>query len=79
MITAIDHIELIVRDVKAHVAFFEKLGFELLLWTDHHGGSADPNQGFTPIGNDVGAVVIRGQLAHGCDPLFGYFCVGYFF
>ena len=41
MITAIDHIELIVRDVKVHVAFFEKLGFEVLLWTDHHGGSAE--------------------------------------
>lgn len=41
MITGIDHIELIVRDVKAHVEFFQKMGFELVTWTDHHGGSAE--------------------------------------
>jgi catechol 2,3-dioxygenase-like lactoylglutathione lyase family enzyme len=41
MITGIDHIELIVRDVKKHVAFFESLGFKVLSWTDHHGGSAE--------------------------------------
>lgn len=41
MIVAIDHIELIVRDVRKHVAFFESLGFEVLTWTDHHGGSAE--------------------------------------
>ena len=49
MIDRIDHIELVVRDVKKHVAFFEILGFKLLAWTDHHGSSAElqlpgPNQ-----------------------------------
>jgi catechol 2,3-dioxygenase-like lactoylglutathione lyase family enzyme len=41
MITQIDHIEIIVNDVKRHVEFFQKLGFKLLTWTDHHGGSAE--------------------------------------
>ena len=49
MITQIDHLELIVKDVKAHVEFLQKLGFKLLTWTEHHGGSAElalpgPNQ-----------------------------------
>ncbi len=49
MITQIDHIEIVVRDVKTHVEFYQKLGFKLLTWTDHHGGSAElqlpgPNQ-----------------------------------
>ncbi|MET0741849.1 MAG: VOC family protein [Microvirga sp.] len=41
MILGIDHIEIIVRDVKAHVEFYQKLGFKLLSWTDHHEGSAE--------------------------------------
>lgn len=41
MIRAIDHMELIVRDVNAHVELFEKLGFRVLTRTDHHGGSAE--------------------------------------
>ena len=41
MIVGLDHIELIVRDVRAHVEFYQKLGFELLSWTEHHGGSAE--------------------------------------
>ena len=41
MLRAIDHIELIVRDVDATVAFFQTLGFELLTRTPHHGGSAE--------------------------------------
>jgi predicted enzyme related to lactoylglutathione lyase len=41
LITGIDHIELIVRDVRKHVAFFEAMRFEVLTWTDHHGGSAE--------------------------------------
>jgi catechol 2,3-dioxygenase-like lactoylglutathione lyase family enzyme len=41
MITGIDHIELIVRDVEAFVSFFQKLGFELLARTSHHGESAE--------------------------------------
>ena len=41
MIKQIDHIELIVKDVDAHVAFYQKLGFELIRWTEHHGGSAE--------------------------------------
>lgn len=41
MIKQIDHIEIIVKDVKTHVDFYQKLGFKLLTWTDHHGGSAE--------------------------------------
>lgn len=41
MIVGIDHIELIVRDVKEYVEFYQKLGFKLLKWTEHHGGSAE--------------------------------------
>jgi catechol 2,3-dioxygenase-like lactoylglutathione lyase family enzyme len=49
MIRGIDHIELIVRDVEEFVAFFQKLGFQLLTRTSHHGASAElqlpgPNQ-----------------------------------
>ncbi len=49
VITQIDHIEIIVKDVKEYVDFYQKLGFKLLQWTDHHGGSAElqlpgPNQ-----------------------------------
>jgi catechol 2,3-dioxygenase-like lactoylglutathione lyase family enzyme len=49
MITQIDHIEIIVKDVKEHVEFYKKLGFNVLGWTDHHGGSVElqlpgPNQ-----------------------------------
>ena len=41
MIVGIDHIEIIVRDVKEYVEFYQKLGFKLLSWTEHHGGSAE--------------------------------------
>ncbi len=41
MLLGIDHIEIIVRDVEEHVAFYEKLGFEVLLRSSHHGGSAE--------------------------------------
>lgn len=41
MIVGIDHIEIIVKDVKEFVEFYQKLGFKLLTWTDHHGGSAE--------------------------------------
>lgn len=41
MLTGIDHIELIVRDVDESVRFFQRLGFELLTRTPHHGGSAE--------------------------------------
>jgi catechol 2,3-dioxygenase-like lactoylglutathione lyase family enzyme len=49
MIRGIDHIELIVRDVEEFVAFFQKMGFQLLTRTSHHGASAElqlpgPNQ-----------------------------------
>jgi len=49
VITQIDHIEIIVKDVKEYVEFYQKLGFKLLQWTDHHGGAAElqlpgPNQ-----------------------------------
>lgn len=41
MIRGIDHIELIVRDVEEFVAFFQKLGFELVARTKHHGDAAE--------------------------------------
>lgn len=41
MITGIDHIEIIVTDLEAHVRFFETLGFEVLARTVHHGGSVE--------------------------------------
>ncbi len=41
MIKSIDHMELIVCDLDAHVVFFEKLGFKILTRTSHHGGSAE--------------------------------------
>jgi glyoxylase I family protein len=41
MIVGIDHIEIIVRDVDEFVEFYKKLGFEVLGWTEHHGGSAE--------------------------------------
>ena len=49
MIRGIDHIELIVRDIEAFVDFFQKMGFNLLTRTSHHGESAElqlpgPNQ-----------------------------------
>ena len=59
MITQIDHIEMIVKDVDAHVAFYQKLGFKLLTRTDHHGGSAElqlpgPNQPILEIHTVLG-------------------------
>ncbi len=49
MIRGIDHIELIVRDVEESISFFEKMGFQVLTRTSHHGSSAElqlpgPNQ-----------------------------------
>lgn len=41
MIRGIDHIELVVRDVDQFVAFFQRLGFELVRRTEHHGRSAE--------------------------------------
>ena len=59
MITQIDHIEIIVRDVKEYVEYYQNLGFELLTWTDHHGGSAElqlpgPNQPIIEIHTVLG-------------------------
>ena len=59
MIKQIDHIEIIVKDVKTHVEFYQKLGFKLLTWTDHHGGSAElqlpgPNQPILEIHTVLG-------------------------
>lgn len=63
MIRSIDHIELIVRDVDETVAYFQKLGFELLTKTGHHGGSAElqlpgPNQPIFEIHTATGEEVI---------------------
>lgn len=41
MITGIDHIEIIVRDLDDYVDFMTSLGFETLRRTDHHGGSVE--------------------------------------
>lgn len=41
MLRSIDHIEIIVRDVDAYVAFLQKMGFQLLTRTSHHGSSAE--------------------------------------
>lgn len=41
MINRIDHIEIIVRDAEEYIAFLEKLGFEVVTRTTHHGGSAE--------------------------------------
>jgi catechol 2,3-dioxygenase-like lactoylglutathione lyase family enzyme len=41
MLTAIDHIEIIVRDLDAYVDYLRKLGFELVTRTSHHGDSAE--------------------------------------
>jgi len=40
----IDHIEIVVKDaesMEAMISFYIKIGFELTLRTDHHGGSAE--------------------------------------
>jgi catechol 2,3-dioxygenase-like lactoylglutathione lyase family enzyme len=49
MITAIDHIEIVVRDVQEEVKFLELLGFSVIRRTPHRGGSVElslpgPNQ-----------------------------------
>ena len=41
MIRGIDHIELIVRNFDEYIEFLQKLGFELLTHTKHHGESAE--------------------------------------
>ncbi|MCL4535895.1 MAG: VOC family protein [Bacteroidetes bacterium] len=41
MITSIDHIELVVRDVEEEVGFLEKLGFRVVRRTPHRGGSVE--------------------------------------
>ena len=40
MLQGIDHIEIIVRDLDEYVAYLQKLGFELIMNTSHHGDSA---------------------------------------
>ena len=41
MLQGIDHIEIIVRDIEESIAFFQKMGFQLLTRTSHHGQSAE--------------------------------------
>ena len=41
MIKGIDHIEIIVRDLDAYMAFLAALGFEKVRETDHHGRSIE--------------------------------------
>lgn len=41
MITGIDHIEIIVRDVQVYADFLGQLGFQVSARTVHHGGSIE--------------------------------------
>jgi catechol 2,3-dioxygenase-like lactoylglutathione lyase family enzyme len=41
LVTGIDHIELIVRDLQEYVTFLKTLGFEMVRETPHHGGSVE--------------------------------------
>ncbi|MBT5432530.1 MAG: VOC family protein [Rhodospirillaceae bacterium] len=41
MLQGIDHIEIIVRDLDAYAEYLQKLGFELIMNTSHHGDSAE--------------------------------------
>jgi catechol 2,3-dioxygenase-like lactoylglutathione lyase family enzyme len=76
MITQIDHIEIIVRDAKEYVEFYQKLGFKLLTWTEHHGGSAElqlpgPNQPILEIHTVLGEENIGvNHIAFKCDDAF---------
>jgi glyoxylase I family protein len=50
MIVGIDHLELVVADLEKFISLFEKMGFEVILRTPHHGGSAEmklPGEGQT--------------------------------
>jgi glyoxylase I family protein len=63
MIRGIDHIELVVRNVEEFVGFFQKLGFELIARTKHHGDAAEmklpgPNQTIFEIHQVGGEEVI---------------------
>lgn len=51
MISGIDHIEIVVTDVPAYVAFLTSLGFEVVAETPHHGGAVElrPPGGHGPI------------------------------
>ena len=52
MVLGTDHIELIARDVDGHVDFYHMLGFELLMRTAHHAGSAELTARFlTTVGS----------------------------
>ncbi|MFC1909026.1 VOC family protein [Chloroflexota bacterium] len=59
MVSSVDHIELVVRNVDEFVQMFEKLGFKLISRTPHHGGSAElqlpgPNQPIFEIHKAMG-------------------------
>ena len=41
MITGVDHIDLAVSDIKAFVAFFEKMGFKVIRQTEHEGEAVE--------------------------------------
>jgi 4-hydroxyphenylpyruvate dioxygenase-like putative hemolysin len=41
MITRIDHIDIMVHDLKSHVAFFKRLGFQVIRETTHDGESVE--------------------------------------
>jgi len=41
LLTRLDHIEFIVRDVKEFIEFYKMFGFEIVRQTEHHHGSAE--------------------------------------
>jgi len=75
MITGIDHIEIVVTDVDQYIQLFEKMGFEIVLQTPHHGGSAEvklPGEGQTIF--ELHAVEAQenpgiNHIAFACDDL----------
>lgn len=63
MVTQIDHIELIVRNVEKYEEFFTALGFEVVTRSNHHGGSIElqlpgPNQPIFEIHKVTGEEVL---------------------
>jgi len=61
MITRIDHIDIMVRDVKSHVEFFKKLGFQVLRETTHDGESIEMG---LPGDNQIIIELRRARRAH---------------
>ena len=41
MLKRVDHIEIVVQDLEAMAEFFQKMGFEVIRRTEHHGGAVE--------------------------------------